>query len=94
MIALTFWRSYPKFPLCLTVDVAPWAELRHYSFRQCVCNSLKLPFMLQWLCWYVFSEVSYTTRKQRFPDGIFQSLKLICINSRRLPYRYYIPEMN
>lgn len=49
---------------CITIGAAPWAEPQHYGFHQRVCNSLKLLFMLQQLCCYIFSEVSYATRKQ------------------------------
>lgn len=64
MITLSFWHTHIRFPLCITIDVALWAEPQHYRFHQHVCNSLKLLFMLQQLCSYILSEVSYTTRKQ------------------------------
>lgn len=90
MITLSFWHTYIRFPLCITIDVALWAEPQHYRSRQRVCNSPKLLFMLQQLCCYIFSEMSYRTRKRWFPDGIFQSLKLIRMNSRWLLCWYYV----
>lgn len=90
MITLSFCHMDIRLPLSVTVDVALWAEPQHHRSHPCVCNSFKLLFMLQQLCCYIFSEVSYTTRRPWFPDGIFQSLKLIWMNSRQLLCSYYI----